>query len=69
MIINIKVRPNSDEQSVEKLNEANYIVKLKSKPEKGKANKELINLLRKHFKKQVRIVKGLTSKNKIVEII
>jgi len=47
------------------------IVGLTSKPEKGKANLELIRKLAKHFKvppSHVRIVAGLKSRRKIVEI-
>ncbi|HDD69701.1 MAG TPA: DUF167 domain-containing protein [Candidatus Bathyarchaeota archaeon] len=47
------------------------LVGLTSKPEKGKANLELIKKLAKHFKvpsSHVRIVSGLKSKRKIVEI-
>ncbi|HIE18162.1 TPA: DUF167 domain-containing protein, partial [Candidatus Bathyarchaeota archaeon] len=48
------------------------IVGLTSKPEKGKANLELIKKLAKYFKvssSQIRIVSGLKSRRKIVEII
>ena len=48
------------------------IVGLTSKPEKGKANLELIKKLAKHFKvssSQIKIVSGLKSRRKIVEII
>lgn len=52
--------------------EANKImIGLTSKPEKGKANLELIKKLAKHFKvpsSQIRIVSGLKSRRKIVEI-
>ncbi|MCS7385017.1 MAG: DUF167 domain-containing protein, partial [archaeon GB-1867-097] len=44
---------------------------LTSKPEKGKANLELVKKLAKHFKvspSQIRIVVGLKSRRKIVEI-
>ena len=47
------------------------LVGLTSKPEKGKANLELIKKLAKHFKvpsSHVRIVSGLKSKRKIVEV-
>ncbi len=46
-------------------------VGLTSKPEKGKANLELIKKLAKHFKvpsSHVRIVSGLKSRRKIVEV-
>ena len=47
-------------------------VGLTSKPERGEANRDLIRKLAKHFKvstSQVRIVSGLKSKNKVVEIL
>ena len=47
-------------------------VGVKSKPEKGKANIEIIKKLAEHFNKpssNVRIVAGARSKNKIVEVI
>lgn len=46
-------------------------VGLKESPERGKANVELINKLAKHFgvpPSHVRIISGLTSRNKVVEI-
>lgn len=46
-------------------------VGIKSPPEKGKANAELIGKIAKHFgvpKSNVRIVSGKTSKRKAVEI-
>lgn len=45
-----------------------YIVNIKSQPIEGKANKEIIKLFHKKFKKPVRIVYGLKSKEKILEI-
>lgn len=48
------------------------LVGLTSKPERGEANRELVRKLAKHFKvstAQVKIVSGLKSKRKIVEII
>ncbi|MGB9760738.1 MAG: DUF167 domain-containing protein, partial [Thermoproteota archaeon] len=48
------------------------VVGLTSKPVGGKANLELIKKLAKHFKvpsSQVKIVSGLKSRRKIVEII
>jgi len=47
------------------------IVGLISKPEKGKANLELVKKLAKHFKvpsSQIKIISGLKSRKKIVEI-
>ncbi|TKJ17264.1 hypothetical protein CEE44_01890 [Candidatus Woesearchaeota archaeon B3_Woes] len=46
-----------------------YLLNIKSVPEKGQANKEIIKFLSKLLKKQVRIVRGLKSKDKTIEII
>ena len=48
------------------------VVGLTSKPEQGRANRELIRKLAKHFNvstSQVSIISGLRSRDKIVEII
>lgn len=68
MIINVKVITNSKKQEIKKINLEKYIVNLKQVPENNKANLELIKLLKKHFKKNIKIVKGLRSKNKIIKI-
>ena len=68
MKIKIKVKPNSSQQKIEKISEGEYKVYLKAVPEKGKANLELVKLLKGKFG-DVRIVRGKTSKNKIVEVV
>ena len=68
MKLKIKVKPNSSQQKIEKISDKEYKVYLKSVPEKGKANQELLKLLKKYFKKQTKIIKGKTSKNKVVEL-
>lgn len=45
-----------------------YRVHVKAIPEKGKANLEIIKLFHKKFKKPIKIVKGLKSKEKVLEI-
>lgn len=68
MKIKTKIKPNSPKQEIKKEKEI-YVIKLKSPPEKNKANKELINLISKFFKaKSVRIVRGLKSKMKTIEV-
>jgi len=66
MKISVKVKPGSNNSEFdEKLG----VVYLKERAEKGKANFALIKLLKKHFKcNQVKIIKGLKSKQKTVEI-
>ena len=69
MRIKVRVVPNS--KKVEVIEGDPMKVKLKSKPEGGKANKELIEILAKHFnvsKSDIRIISGFTSRRKIVEI-
>ena len=47
------------------------MVKVNAPAKEGKANKKLVEILSKHFSKpksSIRIVKGLTSKNKVIEI-
>ena len=48
------------------------LVGLTSRPEKGEANRELVRKLAKYFNvstSQIRIVSGLKSKSKFVEIV
>ncbi len=68
MIIKVKVKPNSGRQNVEKVSENDYIVYLKKPAEDNKANIELAKVLKKHFKKNIKIIKGLKSRNKVVEV-
>jgi len=70
--LQVKVLPKSGQQKVVKQSDGFFKIYLKSVPEKGKANKELIVLLAKYLEisqKQVKIVKGEKSRNKIVEIL
>lgn len=47
-------------------------ISIKSSPERGKANRELVKKLSSHFnveESRVRILSGLTSRKKVVEIL
>jgi len=71
MILKVKIKPNSKKQEIEKISETEYKINLKSFPENNKANIELLKLLKKYFKgkyQNINIIKGLKSKDKIVEI-
>lgn len=71
MIINAKIKPESGKQEIKKINENDYKISLKSKPEDNKANIELLKLLKRYFKVEVgdiKIIKGVRNRNKIVEI-
>jgi len=69
MKINVNVKTNSGKQEVEKISENEFKVFLKSVPENNKANLELEKILSKYFKKQVKILRGKTSKKKVVEVL
>jgi len=73
MIINVKVKTSSGKQEVVKDDKEDkgdfYTVCLKSAPENNKANVELVKLLQRYFKSEVKIKSGLRSKNKVVEVL
>ena len=68
MIIKIKLHPNSSQEKIEKISDKNYESWIKEKPIDGKANIELCKILKKYFKKSVKIKSGFISRDKIVEI-
>ena len=69
MKIKLKVHSNSSQEKIIENSANSYEIWIKQKPIEGKANIYLEKLLKKHFKKDVKITSGLTSKNKIVEIL
>ncbi|MBI4825459.1 MAG: YggU family protein [Nitrospirae bacterium] len=72
LILKIKVEPRSSRSSIIGIYGDALKVKLTSAPVDGKANKELIELLAKELgvkKKDVEIMSGETSKNKVVKLI
>ena len=69
MKLNIKIQPNSCRQEIQKSVDGKIKkVFLKKSAKDNKANKELEKFLSKYFNKQVKIIKGFTSKNKTIEI-
>jgi uncharacterized protein len=71
MIIDIKVIPGAKKNIV--LEENGRIVKiyLTAPPVEGKANEALVGVLADHFgirKSQIEIIKGLKSRNKVINI-
>jgi len=68
MIISVKAKPHSGRQEVVREGDG-YVVFLKSVPEDGKANAELLKLLKKHFKKEVKIKSGMSGRRKLVEVL
>jgi len=68
--LEIKVIPNAGKTELVKT-ETGYKARLAAPPVDGRANEELITLLSKEFavpKRDIEIIRGATSKNKIVKI-
>ncbi len=68
MKLQIKVHPSSKQ---EKIMGPPYEVWVMAKPDKGKANQKVLDLLSKHFvvpKSRIRILTGHTSSKKLIEI-
>ena len=68
MKIKIKVHAGSSQEKIKKINNFDYEVWLKTKAIENKANLDLIKILKKYFKKNIKIIKGLKSKFKIIEV-
>ena len=71
MRITVKIRPNAKADQVEKLSEGIFSVRVKAPAKEGKANNALIKVLSDYFdipKSRISLVKGLGSKNKILDI-
>jgi uncharacterized protein (TIGR00251 family) len=70
MQIQVKVTPNSKTEELSQEGNS-FIVKVKEPPREGRANQAVIKLLAEHFgipRSQVRILSGLKSRNKVVEV-
>jgi len=71
MLIKVKVFPNSKKEEVIKKSEDSFEVKVKAKPERGMANKEVLEILSVYFEipeSKIKLVKGFKKRNKIFEI-
>lgn len=72
MLIKVKVKTKSKKDSVEKISEDRFLVETSAKPERGSANKEVLNLLSEFLgieRKRLKIIKGSRERNKIVKIV
>ena len=75
MEINVRVTPNAKTahamNAVVKIDEKNYMVKVNAPAIEGKANRRLLEIMADYFnvkKSSVRILKGMSSRNKVLEI-
>lgn len=71
MRIELKVITRAKKEVVEKISKDSYKVKVSLPPEKGKANKRVVELLSEEFgvrKQDIKIISGETSSKKVIEI-
>lgn len=71
MRIELKVIAGAKREEIEKISEHSYRVKVTVPPEKGKANKRVVELLSEEFgvrKRDIRIISGAASARKILDI-
>ena len=71
MRITVTVKANSSTATLTMVKSNDYIARVDVEAQKGKANLRLIEMLGEHFgvpKSSIRIVRGLKSKSKVVEI-
>ena len=72
MKIELRVIAKAKREEVRKISENTYRIKVTAPPEKGKANKRVVELLSEELgikKQDIRIVSGETSNRKIIEIV
>jgi uncharacterized protein (TIGR00251 family) len=71
MSLQVRVQPRSSRLAVEGVEEGVLRVRLTAAPAEGAANEQLIRLLAAELgvpKSSIRIIKGRTSRNKVVEV-
>jgi len=70
--LEVRVKPRSRRPGVEKTSENVYRVEVAAAPEKGRANREVLARLAEALDipvSRLRIVRGETSPNKVVEVL
>lgn len=67
MRVSVTVRPSSKDEAIEKQEDGTYLVKVKARAERGRANAAVVKFLSKYFNANVHMVSGFTSRHKIVE--
>lgn len=71
MIIQVRVKPNARESTLTRSDDGSWVALLKSPPVDGKANRELVALVARHFgcaRTSVSIKAGGSGRTKLVEV-
>ena len=69
--ISLTVKPQAKQETVTALTDNQYLVAVREPAKDGKANARVVELLARHFhtaKSRIRILRGLTSRIKLIEI-
>lgn len=66
MIVKVRVVPNAKKDEI--IEGEIITIRVKAKAEKDKANQRLIKLLEKHYNSKVRIISGIKSRDKVIEV-
>jgi uncharacterized protein (TIGR00251 family) len=64
----VKVKPNSPETKIISQSDSEIILAVAAPAEQNKANIELIKFLGKHLNGDIKILRGLTSKTKLIRV-
>jgi uncharacterized protein (TIGR00251 family) len=68
MKIKVKIHPASSKEKIKQKDKENYEIWIKEKAEDNKANIALVKMLKKHFKSEIKIKSGFSSRNKIIDV-
>ncbi len=71
MKITVQVKPNSKKESVERLDDGSFLIRVHVPPIDGKANERVIELLAQHLsvpKSRIELVSGARGKRKIFRV-
>lgn len=68
-LLKVRVIPNSSTDQIAGFDsdKGELKIRVKAPPEKGRANKELIKFFKKRYSMDIKIVKGLSSRSKIIK--
>ena len=66
--VEVRVKTNCNRNNLF-VKEGKYFLELNAKPKNNEANMELIKFFSKEFKIKVKIIRGLKSKNKLIDVV
>lgn len=72
MKIFVKAKPSAKNESVEKIDDAHFIIAVREPPKEGMANEAIARSLADYFKTpraNVRLISGFTFRQKVFEIL